>query len=491
MEIFISALMGELISRSVSSIINKYSKPPAEAVEAGLERILLRGQVIIDEAMGRHITNHGMLQQLSMLRYAMYQGYYVLDTFRCQAHKEEENNLAVSQSGVVSNFRYAQRLCLSRSNNKRTAQGLEEALDSLRSMILDASEMVRFLTTYPRLHRQPYSMHLLLGKCMFARQRETELVMDFLLCTQPSTGSLGGFDVLPIVGPDSVGKSTLVAHVCEDERVRDCFSQIVSFRHDSFRVQDIAALGGTCALRHENNGRLLIVVDIVGDLYEDLWEILCSLCRQSTISGSKIIITSRSDKITKLGTTQTLVLKHLSHEAYWYFFKVITFGSTDPEMHPRLVYLAMEIAELLNGNLIEANVAACVLRANFDIKFWCKVLAFRRAYLQNQLCKFGEHPCEPVKENRPMYLQRLGRATEDVLVHGINQTCCSEEELPNITNVDVWYGNTRPQGIFKALAWKSRIPPYHCYIQTCEIRELQARAVKRKRPLMNASIRHV
>ncbi|KAF7056028.1 hypothetical protein CFC21_063485 [Triticum aestivum] len=148
-------------------------------------------------------------------------------------------------------------------------------------------------------------------------------------------------------------------------------------------------------------------------------------------------------------------------------------------MHPRLVYLAMEIAELLNGNLIEANVAACVLRANFDIKFWCKVLAFRRAYLQNQLCKFGEHPCEPVKENRPMYLQRLGKTTEDILVHGINQTCCSEEELPNITNVDVWYGNTRPQGIFKALSWKSRIPPYHSYIQTCEIRELQARAVKR------------
>uniref|UniRef100_M8CCI5 Uncharacterized protein n=1 Tax=Aegilops tauschii TaxID=37682 RepID=M8CCI5_AEGTA len=443
MEIFISALMGELISRSVSSIINKYSKPPAQAVEAGLERILLRGQVIIDEAMGRHITNHGMLQQLSMLRYAMYQGYYVLDTFRCQAYQEEEN--FQSRDGQVP--------------------------DNISS---PASSALQHASLAGQVH-----------VCA------PELVINFLLCTQPSTGSLGGFDVLPIVGPDSVGKSTLVAHVCEDERVRDCFSQIVSFRHDNFRVQDIAALGGTCAPRHENNGRLLIVVDIVGDLDEDLWEILCSLCGQSTISGSKIIITSRSDKITKLRATQTLVLKHLSHEAYWYFFKVITFGSTDPKMHPRLVYLAMEIAELLNGNLIEANVAACVLRANFDIKFWCKVLAFRRAYLQNQLCKFGEHPCEPVKENRPMYLQRLGKTTEDILVHGINQTCCSEEKLPNITNVDVWYGNTRPQGIFKALSWKSRIPPYHSYIQTCEIRELQARAVKRKRPLMNASIRHV
>ncbi|KAF7056029.1 hypothetical protein CFC21_063486 [Triticum aestivum] len=317
MEIFISALMGELISRSMSSIINKYSKPPAEAVEAGLERILLRGQVIIGEAMGRHITNHGMLQQLSMLRYAMYQGYYVLDTFRCQAYQQEENIQAVSQSGVVSKFRYAQRLCLSSSNSKKTSQALEEALDGLRSMILDASEMVRFLTTYPRLHRQPYSMHLLLDKCMFARQRETEVVMNFLLCTQSCTSS---FDVLPIVGPENVGKSTLVGHICEDERVRDRFPQIVFFRHDNFRAEDVAALRGRCAARHENNGRLLIIIDVVGDLDEDLWENLCFLCRQSTTCGSKIIITSRSDKITKLGTTQTLVLKHLSDEAFWYFF---------------------------------------------------------------------------------------------------------------------------------------------------------------------------
>ena len=84
-------------------------------------------------------------------------------------------------------------------------------------------------------------------------------------------------------------------------------------------------------------------------------------------------------------------------------------------MHPRLVYLAMEIAELLNGNLIEANVAACVLRANFDIKFWCKVLAFRRGYIQNHLCKFGGHPHELLSENRPVYVKPMGTTTEDIL----------------------------------------------------------------------------
>ncbi|VAI10849.1 unnamed protein product [Triticum turgidum subsp. durum] len=355
-------------------------------------------------------------------------------------------------------------------------------------MILDASEMVRFLTTYPRLDRQPYNMHLLLDKCMFAHQRETEVVINFLLCTQSCTSS---FDVPPIVGPKNVGKSSLVAHICKDERVSDCFPQIIIFRHDYFRTEDIAALRDKCAARHEKtNGRLLIIVDVVGDLNEDLWKIFYSLCRQSTTSGSKIIITSRSDKITKLGTAQTLVLKHLSHEAFWYFFKVITFGSTDPRMHPTLVCLAMEIAELMNANLVEANITACVLRANFNTNFWCKVLTFRRGYIQNHLCKFGEQLYELLSENRPMYLQRMGRSTEDVFVLDTNQTSSSEEEVSKIKALDVWFGTTRPQGIFKILAWKSPIPAYHSYIQTYEIREVQARAVKRKRHLMNG-LRHV
>jgi hypothetical protein len=94
--------------------------------------------------------------------------------------------------------------------------------------------------------------------------------------------------------------------------------------------------------------------------------------------GSKIIITSRSDKVMKLGTTQALALKHLSREAYWYFFKTLTFGSTDPTVHPRLANLAMEIARMLNGTLIGANITAHMLRDNFDIHFWLKVVAFMR-----------------------------------------------------------------------------------------------------------------
>jgi hypothetical protein len=52
-------------------------------------------------------------------------------------------------------------------------------------MIVDLNELVMFLASYPRLYCQPYNMHTLLGNCMFGRQVEAELVIKFLLHTQP------------------------------------------------------------------------------------------------------------------------------------------------------------------------------------------------------------------------------------------------------------------------------------------------------------------
>ncbi|CAM0952351.1 unnamed protein product [Alopecurus aequalis] len=441
-----------------------------------------------------------MLRQLRTLRDCMYQGFYVLDTLRYRAFEEEEedgagDNKVMNHSWALSKFSYAKRLCLSSSSSSSSTKASQElvaenVLDSLTTMILDASESVMFLKTYPRLHRQPYIMHLLLGNCMFGRQMEMELILHFLLHTQPCGSGLDRFDVLPIVGPACCGKSTLVAQVCNDERVRDHFSQIAFFRHGTFRDEDIGIFTDHCTTRrHEQNRKLLIVFEVVGELKDDLWERLYSLSRKCTASGSKIIITSRSDNIRKLGTTQAMTLKHLPHEAFWYFFKVITFGSTDPEMHPRLAYVAMEISKMLNGSLIAANVIGGLLRANFGIQYWSKILKFVRKGEEKNTSMHGEHPCDLLTENRTGYVGRLGRTTPDVFISSKYQTCSSQEELPEITAQDVLYGGVKPQGKFKVLAWKSPLPPYRCYIHIYEIRRLQTRLVKKRYSQNKSGIR--
>jgi hypothetical protein len=95
----------------------------------------------------------------------------------------------------------------------------------------------------------------------------------------------------------------------------------------------------------------------------------CSLLLNGVYQEVLKSVTSRSDQMKKLGTTGAVTLKYLSHDAYWYFIKTLTFGSTDPKMHPQLAYLAMEIARVLNKTFFSATTIACLLGENFEIQF--------------------------------------------------------------------------------------------------------------------------
>jgi len=419
----------------------------------------------------------------------MYRGYYILDTFRYQSHREEEaKGQVMSNTLSLLKVNCLQGFCSSNRNTLILEQ-LQKPLDDLSSIILDAKELVMFLASYPRLYRQPYSMHLLLGNCMFNRQMESELVINFLLHTQPHGSE--ELEVLPIVGPCKVGKSTLVAHVCKNESVRDYFLEIL-FLHDHDFIDDNLStvrrceiIDRNCILNSNQDRGWLIVVDLVGDLNEDVWKMFYSSCKQRLPSSSKIIITSRSDKITKFGTTQALNLKYVSDEALWYFFKTVTFGSIDPDMHPKFVHVAMEIAKMLRTGLIGANIMACLLRENFDMHFWCKVLAFMRGLIQKHVSEFDVEPLFLINQNKPVHLGRMATPSEDFL-YCYDYESSSQGGVPKIRFQDLMYGSVKAVGKFDVLGWISPIPPYYSYVVTCEVREPKSRAAaKMKRSIEN------
>jgi hypothetical protein len=486
MEMLLSAVLGEVIMRSINFFIRKCSKLKAQDVEDRLCRILLRAQVILDEAMGRQITNQAMLQQLDMLRYAMHQGCYTLDTFKYQSHNEDAKDQVLGQFFSLFKVNSLKYFCAS-SRKTQISEQMQKVLDNLSSMILDAENVVIFLTSYNRLYRQPYSTHILFSNCMFSRQMEVELAIKFLLHTQPHNSE--ELEVLPIVGPGKVGKSTLIAHVCKDERVRDHFSEILLLRCHDLIDDEIATSRKRCAMKHQNwvsdskkDGRLLVVVELIEDLNQDAWNRFYFVYKQFLQVGSKIIVTSRSEKIVRFGTTRVLTLKYLPNEAYWYFFKALTFGSMDPKEHPRHVHLAMKIAKTLRGSFTSANVTACFLRDNFDIQFWCKVLAFLRASIQRHVFRFGGHPSDVLNKNRPACLQRMGETSEDFVVYG-GRECSSQEAVPKIRQHDVIFGSVKPHGKFEVLVWRSQVPPYYSYVNTCEIRQPKTIGAKRKRSM--------
>ncbi|KAJ1287444.1 hypothetical protein BS78_02G010200 [Paspalum vaginatum] len=453
MDVLLSAVLGEAITRSINIFISKCSRQQAQDVEDHLRRVLLRAQVIIDEAMGRQLTNQAMLLQLDMLTGAMHGGYYMLDAFRYQSpDKEDAKDKAVSQSLSLPKVNSSKYLCSTKRKTQIFEQ-LQEALESLNNLIFDANEFVIFLKSCPRMCRQPYSMHLLLANCMFDRKMETELVISFLLQTKaPHAEEL---EVLPIVGPGRVGK------------------KIVFLTDHDFRDKVLYIHRQGNAMEHQfstirKDGRLLLVIiEVAGDVTEDAWKKLCSAVRRSTPNGIKIIITSRSDMIKKFGTTGVITLAYPS----------IAFGSTDPGQHPRLASVAMEIARMLN---------TCY-KTIFDINFWFKFLVFIRGLIQKHIAKYGEHPWDLLYQTRPTRLGRMmGRASEDLIIHDQYQRS-SQEAVPNRALNDVMYGSVKPDGKFEVLAWRSLIPPYYNCIYTCQIQDLKTRAAnKRKRSQNNA-----
>ncbi|KAK1698099.1 hypothetical protein QYE76_014796 [Lolium multiflorum] len=81
MELAISAVTSELVSRFISFLANKYHSHRAYSEEKHVDRLqqlLLRAHTVVEEADLRYITNIRMLAQLNVLAEAMYRGYWAL-----------------------------------------------------------------------------------------------------------------------------------------------------------------------------------------------------------------------------------------------------------------------------------------------------------------------------------------------------------------------------------------------------------------------------
>ncbi|KAI5000152.1 hypothetical protein ZWY2020_004741 [Hordeum vulgare] len=161
MDIIVPAVIGDIVSRTVSFAIKKYCRPPD--VEKNLERLnqlVLRAHTIAEEAEGRLINNREMLQQLGILTEGMHRGRYMLDNFKCRILEEgREDEQEVSQFPGLSMFNAAK--CLRLSNNYRKAvlfgsnniEDLQGMIATLEKAIGDLNEFVIFLANYPPICR--------------------------------------------------------------------------------------------------------------------------------------------------------------------------------------------------------------------------------------------------------------------------------------------------------------------------------------------------
>lgn len=142
-----------------------------------------------------------------------------------------------------------------------------------------------------------------------------------------------------------------------------------------------------------------------------------------------------------------------------------------------------EITSMLDSGAKFLNVwEHGLLRDNFSASFWRRILECVRAYKQTHLRLFHKHPNLRLLEDGPLYNWRLEGNCKYFLV--CNYQSDSRDEVPKISVQDIILGcggSTLSRGEFKALAWRSRIPPYYNSTISCKMQAPQPTVERKKR----------
>ncbi|CAL4923658.1 unnamed protein product [Urochloa decumbens] len=456
MELVVSAVAGDLVNRLMSFLISKYrSEEQLEKKMKRLQDLLIRAHMIVEEAEVRYITNSNMLLQLRKLVEVMYQGYHVLDTIKYRRLGADENEVRSFNINELSFTTSIRRLCTTICTS--SFPQLQISLDNLESTVSDMKEFVLLLGGCKRMFRSPYDSYVYIDNYMFGRHVEKQLVINILL--QENIPHFAPA-VLPIIGGSRVGKKTLVAHVCSNDKVRSKFSSILHMSSENiWRIE------------HEEVApeRSLVVVEFTSDVEEEDWLKFYSSVKQMG-RGSKIIIISRVAKLSRFGTVKPVHLNSLSHEEYSYLFKVLAFGGTNPEGHPQLAVIAEDLAVALGGSLITANVCADMMRKNQDVHFWIRLLKRYKNVVQKNLSVFGKHPKNLMDKDHPIDITRLASSSRSSsrtlrLMPPHSEIDDSKTELPKVMFGDLIAGSAvLPREEFELVAWESRIPPYKRFV---------------------------
>ncbi|KAK3159988.1 hypothetical protein QOZ80_1BG0053840 [Eleusine coracana subsp. coracana] len=464
MDAVLSAVASELISRLVSSLTRKYQDRGGTDTAVRLQRALLRARVIVEESEGRQIANRAMLLQLRQLRRELCQAAYALDAFKWRDRRSQ---------ATVRRSRAQARPPPSRD----CPQVLPVMVENLEATLSDMREFVVLLGGCPRVTRQPYNTYLFMESCMFGRQMEKEEIISFL--TRPSQD----LEVLPIIGPHEVGKRTMVEHVCLDDRVRERFAKIHCISSDE--LDDLQSPDHHWSLFDDFAAKSLMVIDMVGNDMdaEESWRKFHSAVSRQAHRGRKILIISRMEEHSSLGTVPALRL-HMPHrEELWYFFRALAFGATDPNDRSDLARLGMALCAAISGNFAlfaSANIIAASLRADLSMRSWRRVLkVFSEAMILDEDKAGHCNLFRPVKDAPGVPCLFYNRR---------KFTSVARSDLPKVTMLGLLTGDSLlPIGEtrFDVLVWQSRIPPYASYIATCDTDKAQQKMIAIKKRLLN------
>ncbi|XP_042429011.1 putative disease resistance protein RGA1 [Zingiber officinale] len=410
---FAQAFIQTLIDKASDKSIQLFAERRGFAADMDKLRIsLLETQIILNEVQISRSNDTKWKTLMQELKDAAYDAEDLIDEFQYHVLRKKikgEEDDKASGSGVLSNI-------FSATKNKLlgSSHSLEE--DAMRASVVEiqgrleriANSMKSIMNVLPPNDRgkQPDQMKsqtrescsspvtdILLG-----RDEELNQVVDWLLGSanqaEPASGFLNNtLSVLPIVGIGGAGKTTLAQYALKDKRVQDHFDlNIWVCVSDNFTVQgltksiiesvtlkkqdDNMGLEPLRKLLHEHiaNKKFLLVLDDVWSDNKSIWHKFCALLIIGA-HGSKIIITTRDKKVSKMvSLAEPILIDGLKEGFFWQLFKKCSFGTLNPEDYPELEDIGRKIALKLKGSPLAAKTLGSVLQSDLCQQHWDTIL---------------------------------------------------------------------------------------------------------------------
>ncbi|PIN16161.1 Apoptotic ATPase [Handroanthus impetiginosus] len=387
---FVRGRLPDIALGKIGEEINLIKGVEKEVLSLSSELTTIRD--VLEDAEKRRYKEKSIQNWLNKLEDLSYDVEDVLDEWNFAIRKRQTEDYVPPMRKVRSLITSPFEKVAAHRDIAVKIKGLKERLD----LIVKEKERYGFTVgtfgqvAYPRQSERDGSTSFVDPKEIQGREDDKEALVSKLI--RESAGQESGPDVVSIVGPGGIGKTTVAQLAYNDDRVKNCFDSriwiCVSDVFDEVRiakgiveilekkspnVTELEALLNRVTDSISGKRFLLVLDDVWNEDYSKWQPIKNSIMCGGP--GSKILVTTRSERVAKvMRTIEIHRLGLLSDTDCWLLMQQIAFFGKREEEHVELQDTGKNIAKKCKGLPLAAKVLGSLLLFKGTVEEWETVL---------------------------------------------------------------------------------------------------------------------